>query len=223
MRRERRTGHDSRGRPIAVDDPHPDQQVSNVVGSGVEVGSEGLLIGRRGGEDQWSPDPVDALRYLIDSQNYGRYPFSRRGVPCTPTFEECSQPQSHYVMIDDVPHRELDLLYWAQEFNKNRQLRRTTVGDAVISTVFLALDHSISEDGPPILWETMVFDRRGEVEHQVRASSLEEAIQNHTEILTERLRAERRETVAEQTSKLPESVVLKSRPVRKIRFMEDEA
>jgi hypothetical protein len=31
------------------------------------------------------------------------------------------------------------------------------IGDAKVSTVFLGLDHSFSEDGPPILWETMVF------------------------------------------------------------------
>jgi hypothetical protein len=34
----------------------------------------------------------------------------------------------------------------------------TDVNGVTVSTVFLALDHNFFDDGPPILFETMVFD-----------------------------------------------------------------
>lgn len=33
--------------------------------------------------------------------------------------------------------------------------------DAYVSTVFLGLDHSFGDEGPPILWETMAFNIPG--------------------------------------------------------------
>jgi hypothetical protein len=44
--------------------------------------------------------------------------------------------------------------FW--EGDTNRRVAQTTIGDVVVSTVFLGLDHSYT-DGPPILWETMIF------------------------------------------------------------------
>jgi hypothetical protein len=35
---------------------------------------------------------------------------------------------------------------------------RDDVGRFRISTVFLGLDHSFGVDGPPVLWETAIFD-----------------------------------------------------------------
>lgn len=50
-----------------------------------------------------------------------------------------------------------DLMTWARSFEKtNRVVAQTTVGESKISTVFLGLDHSFG-DGPPLLFETMVF------------------------------------------------------------------
>lgn len=56
---------------------------------------------------------------------------------------------------------ERDLLTWARWFEdaKNRVLCRTKVGKYDVSTVFLGLDYQFG-DGPPVLWETMVFSRR---------------------------------------------------------------
>lgn len=41
-----------------------------------------------------------------------------------------------------------------------RRLIFTEIGEAKISTVFLGLDHNFSEQGDPILWETMVFSEK---------------------------------------------------------------
>lgn len=59
-----------------------------------------------------------------------------------------------------------------------RRVAKTHCGDAAISTVFLALDHSFGEDGPPILFETMVFG--GELDQeQERYATWAEAEQGH--------------------------------------------
>ena len=47
-----------------------------------------------------------------------------------------------------------------------------------VSTVFLALDHSFT-DGPPVLWETMVFGQGDGDEYQERYTSYEDAVEGH--------------------------------------------
>lgn len=68
---------------------------------------------------------------------------------------------------------------------------KTTVAAGVmISTVFLGVDHGISDDGPPVLYETMVIDDYAEARHQWRWHTWEEAAQGHNaicELLTARL------------------------------------
>lgn len=53
-----------------------------------------------------------------------------------------------------------DLQEWAKWYETNRDTRRvgrTEISEGVsVSTVFLALDHSFG-DGPPVLFETMIF------------------------------------------------------------------
>lgn len=52
---------------------------------------------------------------------------------------------------------------WARWFEQaeNRIVRKTDVAGCEVSTVFLGLNHNWG-DGPPVLWETMVFgDTRG--------------------------------------------------------------
>jgi len=57
------------------------------------------------------------------------------------------------------PVREPDLLKWSQWFEpRKRILAQATVADGVfVSTVFLGVDHNFYNDGPPVLWETMIF------------------------------------------------------------------
>ena len=51
------------------------------------------------------------------------------------------------------------LMEWARWFETaDRHVAQDTIGDYWVSTVFLGLDHNYGS-GPPILFETMVFDR----------------------------------------------------------------
>jgi hypothetical protein len=65
----------------------------------------------------------------------------------------------HYVLDGKKPVR-AELMEWARWFEGNREDRivaRTQIGKVLISTVFLGLDHNFGEDGPPLLFETLVF------------------------------------------------------------------
>jgi hypothetical protein len=54
--------------------------------------------------------------------------------------------------------------------------------DYRISTVFLGLDHSFSEDEEPLLFETLVFD--GELEGEMeRYSTWDEAVEGHAKMI----------------------------------------
>jgi hypothetical protein len=63
-----------------------------------------------------------------------------------------------YILIGQTPVVEADFLKWARWFeDADRLVARTEVGSVVVSTVFLGLDHRMFGDGPPLLFETMVF------------------------------------------------------------------
>ena len=90
-----------------------------------------------------------------------------------------------YILIGQQPVPEADVIAWARWFENagdQRTVCRTTVGDADVSTVFLALDHRFSGDGPPILWETMIFGGRYDG-WQARHTSREEAEGYHHKIV----------------------------------------
>jgi len=71
----------------------------------------------------------------------------------------------HYILDGKTPVP-VDLITWAKWLNTgNRIVKKDTatvklrgqpVGEVRVSTVFLGLDHSFGE-GPPLLFETMVF------------------------------------------------------------------
>lgn len=78
-----------------------------------------------------------------------------------------------------------DTLRWAKWFERdgNRRIQCTLVGHwgrnrAMVSTIFLGLNHRFSLKGPPILFETMI---RGGPMHgqQWRCSTYEEALIQH--------------------------------------------
>ena len=76
---------------------------------------------------------------------------------------------------------------WADWFDEaNRVLFQTMVGNRQVSTVFLGLDHSFFENGPPLLWETMVFggDDRDE-EYAMRYTTYDQALAGHTQTVIE--------------------------------------
>lgn len=62
-----------------------------------------------------------------------------------------------------------------------RRVLETTVGDAWVSTVFLQSDHAF-RDGPPILFETLVFGG-DHADHMQRYSTWDEAVAGHAEVV----------------------------------------
>ena len=74
-----------------------------------------------------------------------------------------------------------DTLTWAQWFEANhhrRSVARDHFGDVLVSTVFLGIDHRFHGDGPPILWETLVFGGPLDGEGG-RYASLADALRGH--------------------------------------------
>lgn len=67
----------------------------------------------------------------------------------------------HYILTDHHIAIPCDLMTWARMIEKstNRIVKQTQVGPALVSTVFLGLDHSFSmdPDAQPVLFETMIF------------------------------------------------------------------
>jgi hypothetical protein len=58
--------------------------------------------------------------------------------------------------------------------------------DAYVSTVFLGLDHSYGDDGPPVLWETMAFNvPTGSGELEDRYTSRADAIAGHAAMVAQ--------------------------------------
>lgn len=81
-----------------------------------------------------------------------------------------------------------DILVWARWYEDSlitdeRRLLISRIGSVEISTVFLGLNHRV-DDGPPILWETMVFggDLDGE---QRRYVTRADAIKGHHELVAQ--------------------------------------
>jgi hypothetical protein len=73
-----------------------------------------------------------------------------------------------------------DLHAWARWFetaNSTRQIAKTEIGEVFVSTVFLALDHAWG-DGPPLLWETMIFGGKHH-QFQERYLTRDEALAGH--------------------------------------------
>jgi hypothetical protein len=89
------------------------------------------------------------------------------------------------------PKLERDLMAWATWYGSGdcRRVARTQIGQATVSTVFLALDHNWS-GGPPVLWETMIFGGPATGE-MMRYTSREEALIGHAEMVTRCMDAER--------------------------------
>ena len=58
--------------------------------------------------------------------------------------------------------REMDLTEWGKFMeNAKRHVGDETIDGIRISTVFLGLDHNFSDEGPAVLWESMLFCKEG--------------------------------------------------------------
>lgn len=87
--------------------------------------------------------------------------------------------QRHYILIEKEPVPADDILTWiAWMKSANNIIEQTDIGDIKVSTVFLGLDRQW-KDGPPLLFETMIFGGEHD-EDQWRYATWEEAEQGHT-------------------------------------------
>lgn len=88
----------------------------------------------------------------------------------------------HYILDSLGNPKPVEINEWAAWYggggDKTRRVARTEFPEGiVVSTVFLGLNHNLGE-GPPILWETMIFE--GELdESQWRYTSLRDAVLGH--------------------------------------------
>ncbi len=92
----------------------------------------------------------------------------------------------YYILKDKKPVSVKDFAEYAEfmEIRDNSIIQQDTLDDGVfVSTVFLGINHSHSDDKqPPILFETMIFDGRYD-QYQVRYSTWEEAERGHQDAL----------------------------------------
>ena len=90
-----------------------------------------------------------------------------------------------YILIGQTPVPEPDLLTWGEWFETaDRVVAKTEVGSSVVSTIFLGLDHSFFDKGPPLLFETMVFTD-GIGGEMWRCSTWLEVERQHAEVVEE--------------------------------------
>jgi len=100
---------------------------------------------------------------------------------------------------------EVDLLTWARWYEDfdQRRVAETETACFRVSTVFLGIDHRGWRDGPPILFETMVFERKAQIKKifgklmpihqdvdQRRYSSWDDAESGHNAAVRRILKAE---------------------------------
>lgn len=65
----------------------------------------------------------------------------------------------YYLLDQDRSPVPTDVDTWTRMFKdaESRRVASTELGEATISTVFLGMDHGWDQDGPPILFETLVI------------------------------------------------------------------
>lgn len=81
------------------------------------------------------------------------------------------------------PVPEPDVLKWADWMFGDvatRQVKKETVGDTTVSTVFLGIDHGLNDDAP-VLWETMTFGALQEICERCTGNR-ESALKMHEEV-----------------------------------------
>jgi hypothetical protein len=85
---------------------------------------------------------------------------------------------NYYVLDGHNAKPVKDVLEWGKYFDKSdRTVKKTTVGEAKVSTVFLGLNHRFGE-GEPLLFETMIFGGK-EDGWRKRYSTWDEAVKGH--------------------------------------------
>ena len=95
-------------------------------------------------------------------------------------------PLTFYYLDGQEVKPTLDAKKWSQEFERAHCIvAQTDVGSYWVSTVFIGIDHNFFGDGPPLVFETMIFRNEPNGErHSVdgwieRASTWDEAALMH--------------------------------------------
>lgn len=69
-----------------------------------------------------------------------------------------------YYRLDGRTPVPCDIETWARRFQEDERIvRQETIGEVMVSTVFLGLDHDFTGKGPPLLFETLTFGPFGKV------------------------------------------------------------
>lgn len=88
----------------------------------------------------------------------------------------------YYILDENKNIVEVDLFKWAEWFSKaDRHVGLTDIAGLKVSTVFLGIDHNFG-DGPPLLFETMVFGAPQDsywYDFQMRWATYEQASKGH--------------------------------------------
>ena len=94
--------------------------------------------------------------------------------------EDDDETMIDYYDKDGTP---LTLMEWAVKFEDNEYKRVAfdQIGDVEVSTVWLGLNHQYG-DGPPLIFETMVFGGEHDA-FQWRDSTVAEALETHAHAL----------------------------------------
>lgn len=137
-----------------------------------------------------SKDPAQQIADMLAEQ------LSRRGL---------GGGLGTYLLDENHQPYRVPMLVWARWFeDADNRVALTETELHEVSTVFLGLDHNWHPDGPPVLFETMVFSRERGGEGKCLGDALDsimdryatwdEALKGHNDILREVSKLERKAT-----------------------------
>ena len=86
----------------------------------------------------------------------------------------------YYILDGKTPVQVAGVNEWMGNRNEDRNVRKDTFDDVLVSTVFLGIDHNFENEGPPLLFETMIFGGEHD-QYQTRCSTWDEAVIQHEE------------------------------------------
>lgn len=93
---------------------------------------------------------------------------------------------------------------WVEAFRSNT-IKSTDIGDVHVSTVYLGMDHRFGDDGPPLIFETMVFG--GALDQTCeRYSAQAEAVADHQRLVEQVRKEQAKDSALSETGiRIPES------------------
>lgn len=99
------------------------------------------------------------------------------------SFKDPTHASGRYILDENkTPIPCEDLWEWANWFENSENRRVAHDEETGVSTVFLAVNHGITQEGAPILFETMAFGGRFDG-HQERCCTYQEALEMHAKIV----------------------------------------